>query len=158
MSVTLGYGDKDGPNASGVYVVGDNPVIDVTMPAAPAEGFLWVIIADVSGNLFNVLPNINSPDDAIAKIGALADDVRTIRVAYSIKESTADPKRLSFTVDETFGKSLIVVLRDRPTLVRPAPADHRDDQVLRRRPARPSEGAGRSRCLSVATRLIDSQK
>ncbi len=37
--------------------------------------------------------------------------MRNVRVAWSIAEQKADRKKLSFTVDDTFGKSLIVAIR-----------------------------------------------
>ena len=86
------------------------------LPAQPADGYLWVAIADVTGNLFNLLPNLGRPDAAVASNGTVEGDTRRVRVAFDLADAKADPKaRPYFKVDDTFGKSLMIVFRsDRP--------------------------------------------
>ena len=104
------------PNPTGTYAVGDNPVIDVLLPAEPDDGYLWVAIADVTGNLFNLLPNLGRPDAAVASIGTVEGDTRRVRVAYRPRRRQGRSEgRPAFKVDDTFGKSLMIVFRtDRP--------------------------------------------
>jgi eukaryotic-like serine/threonine-protein kinase len=115
LTIALGYGDRDLANLSGIYGVGDNPTIDILLPADVDEGYLWVAIADVAGDVFNILPNTHRPEHRIVAAGTVEDGVRDIRLAYSLAEQAAVPERVAFTVDETFGKSQIIVFHtDRP--------------------------------------------
>lgn len=156
LSIRLGYGDRDGPNTTGTYAVGDNPIIDVLLPAQPSDGYLWVAIADVTGNLFNLLPNLGRPDAAVASNGTVEGDKRRVRVAFDLADAKADPKaRPYFKVDDTFGKSLMIVFRtDRPLFdtLRPTTetvASFTQDlsQVLQ---------AGQVRILALTTQVIES--
>jgi hypothetical protein len=156
ISVALGFGDREGPNLAGTYAVGDNPVIDILAPATLTEGYLWVALADVTGNNYNLLPNVNQPEQAIAALGTVEGGVRRIRVAYSAAESAADPRKPSFTVDPTFGRSvLIIFLSDRPLFdeVRPMTesvasfAKGIDDALA----------AGNVKILSVTKQFIESR-
>lgn len=110
FDIVFGYGDRPDLNPTGAYKVGENPTIDVVIPAEQVRGFLWVSIMDVSGNVYHLLPNINRPDNALVSLRDGADGPVTVRVAYSIGEALADNARLSFLVDENFGKSKIVVI------------------------------------------------
>ena len=142
---------------TGIYSVGENPTIDILMPAELDSGYLWVAIADVSGNLFNILPNINRQEHALAEIGAVAEGMRDVRVAHSLAEQAQDGRRLAFLVDDTFGKTLVMALHtDRPLFgeLRPTNESVRafaEDlaEVL---------AADEVTVHAIATRLIDSRK
>lgn len=108
--VNFGFGDRKDPNPTGRYFVGENPVIDVILPAGMTDGYIWVSVLDVSGNVFHLLPNVNRPDNAIATLRQGADGPLTVRVAYGLNEATS-PERIAFLVDDsTLGKSKILVL------------------------------------------------
>ncbi|TCN34112.1 serine/threonine protein kinase [Sinorhizobium americanum] len=156
MTIVLGYGDKSEPNMSGIYSVGDNPVIDVLAPATLDEGYLWVAIADVTGNLFNVLPNIKRPNHAVADLGTVSEGMRTIRVAYPTAEGAVDPAKLSFAVDSTFGRSLIIVLQTNEPLFRELRPTTESTKSFAE-DLRAVIAAGRVSVLSIATRLIDTR-
>ncbi|MCA1490716.1 serine/threonine protein kinase [Ensifer sp. NBAIM29] len=156
MTIVLGYGDKSEPNMSGIYSVGDNPVIDVLAPATLDEGYLWVAIADVTGNLFNVLPNIKRPDHALASLGTVSEGMRTIRVAYPTAEGAVDPAKLSFAVDSTFGRSLVIVMQTNQPLfpdLRPTTESTKSFAE----DLRAVIAAGHVSVLSMTTRLIDTR-
>jgi hypothetical protein len=156
MSIVLGYGDRSEPNMSGIYSVGDNPVIDVLVPATLEKGYLWVAIADVTGNLFNVLPNIKRPDHALAQIGTVSGGMRSIRVAYPTAEGAADPAKLSFAVDATFGRSLIIVMQtDQPLFPQLRPTTESTKSFAE--DLRAVIAAGHVSILSMTTRLIDTR-
>lgn len=109
FEVRLGYGDRPGGNPSGVYRVGDNPVIDIALPDGVETGYLWVSVVDVKGVVFHLLPNVNRPDNSIASLRAQAPD-GLIRVAYPLGDARA-AGRLAFTVDgSVLGKSKVLVL------------------------------------------------
>jgi hypothetical protein len=153
----LGYGDATEPNMTGIYSAGDNPTIDLLLPADVTSGYLWVAIVDVTGNLFNVLPNINRPENALAEIGTVADGIRRIRVAYSLAEQAEDPRRLAFLVDDTFGKTLVMVLRsDRPLFADLRPTTESVRAFAEDLAA--ELAAGGVSVQSISTRLIDSRK
>lgn len=97
-------------NDSGVFVVGDNPVIDVLVPDDVTEGYIFVDVLDVSGNVFHLLPNINRPENDIAQLRAQTAGPLEIRVAYDLVEAQGTG-RLAFQIDDaTLGKSKLVVI------------------------------------------------
>jgi serine/threonine-protein kinase len=110
FKVIFGFGDRPDPNPAARYFVGENPVIDVVIPADVTEGFLWVSIVDVTGSVFHLLPNLNRPDNAVATLREGRPGEVTVRVAYSVTEATGTPK-MAFLVDDTvMGKSKVVIL------------------------------------------------
>ncbi len=110
FSVRFGNGDRSDPNPSGRYFVGENPVIDVTIPAGVDGGYLWVSLLDVTGNVYHLLPNIGRPEFDIETLRGGASGEVTVRVAYAVAEAQGTPK-LAFLVDDTtLGKSKILVL------------------------------------------------
>lgn len=109
--VAFYQGDQDNnPNPTGNFLVGENPVIDVEIPADVTDGFLTVSVLDVSGNVFHLLPNINRPDNSVEALREGQTGPVSIRVAYSIQESQQNGG-LAFRVDDsTLGKSKILVI------------------------------------------------
>ncbi len=110
FKVIFGFGDRPDPNPAARYFVGENPVIDVVIPADVTEGNLWVSIVDVTGAVFHLLPNLNRPENDIATLRAGRTGEVTVRVAYALAEAQGTP-RMAFLVDDSImGKSKIVVL------------------------------------------------
>lgn len=156
LAIALGSGASSEPNLSGIYSVGDNPVIDVLAPASLDAGYLWVAVVDVSGNVFNILPRDVLREHALAALGETDQGMRRIRVAHPVAEAEADPAKLGFTIDANFGKSLILVfLTDRPLFVEPRPQESAASfaEALESRLA-----GGEVRVLAIARQLIDSRR
>jgi serine/threonine-protein kinase len=110
ITVAFRLGGPDTPNPSGRFFGGENPVIDVLLPAEVQSGYLTVSILDVSGNVFHLLPNISRQDNAVADLRANKTGPVPVRVAYDLAES-AQHGGLAFKVDDsTLGKSRILVL------------------------------------------------
>lgn len=110
IDVVFQVGETGAPNPSGRFFVGENPVIDVTLPADVTDGFLTVSILDVSGNVFHLLPNINRQDNAVTALRGGAEGPVSVRMAFSLAEA-AESGGLAFKVDDsTLGKSKVVVL------------------------------------------------
>jgi len=110
IDVAFTVGDRDEPNPSGRFFVGENPVIDVVLPGDVTDGFLTVSILDVSGNVFHLLPNLNRQDNAVSDLRNGAEGDVPVRVAYSLEQS-AQNGGLAFRVDDsTLGKSKVIVL------------------------------------------------
>lgn len=110
FAVTFGFGDRPDANATGRYFVGENPVIDIDIPADVTDGFLYVMALDVSGNVFHLLPNLNREDNSVATLRAGRNGPMAVRVAYSIDEATKTGA-LAFTVDDTaLGKTKLLVI------------------------------------------------
>ncbi|WP_439524346.1 serine/threonine-protein kinase [Marivita sp.] len=98
------------PNPTGEFVVGENPVIDIELPADVTDGFLSVSVLDVSGDVFHLLPNLNRSDNSVESLRDGQDGATSIRVAYSIQEAQ-QTGGLAFRVDDsTLGKSKIIVI------------------------------------------------
>jgi hypothetical protein len=66
--VDLGFGDRADPNPAGRYFVGENPVIDIVIPADVTDGYLWVAIVDVAGKVYHLIPNLNREDASVAAL------------------------------------------------------------------------------------------
>lgn len=108
IDVLFGFGDRPDANPAGRYFVGENPVIDIALPADVDSGYLYVSVVDVSGNVFHLLPNINRPDNDVASLRAT--DGQKIRVAYGVEEAQSTTK-LAFLVDDSvLGKTKVVVI------------------------------------------------
>ncbi|MEC7256678.1 MAG: serine/threonine protein kinase, partial [Pseudomonadota bacterium] len=115
VGIAYRVGERDEPNPSGRFFVGENPVIDVIIPSDVTDGFLNVSILDVSGNVFHLLPNLNRQDNSVAALRDGQGGEVPVRVAYDLKEA-AQNGRLAFRVDDsTLGKSkVIAILSDKP--------------------------------------------
>ncbi|MGD9862263.1 MAG: protein kinase [Pseudodonghicola sp.] len=110
IGVSFLTGDDGTPNPSGRFFVGENPVIDVVLPADVTDGYLTISILDVSGNVFHLLPNIGRTDNAVADLRGGAAGAVPVRLAYSVEEA-AKNGGLAFRVDDsTLGKSKVIVI------------------------------------------------
>ncbi len=109
IGIDFAFGDTGQTNASGRFFVGENPVIDLILPAGMADGFLYVSIIDVTGSVFHLLPNVNRSGNAVAELrGGQGGEMR-IRVAYPVSEGA--PNKIAFLVDDSLlGKSKVLVL------------------------------------------------
>ncbi|MAC81195.1 MAG: serine/threonine protein kinase [Rhodobacteraceae bacterium] len=110
--VTIDYtiGDTGEANPSGNFIVGENPVIDVVIPADMTDGYLSVSIMDVSGNVYHLLPNLMFEDNAIESLRAGRTGAVPIRVAFPDDPDRTD-QRLVFRVDDSaLGKSEVVAI------------------------------------------------
>ncbi len=141
-------------NPTGIYSVGDNPVIDVVFPAN-LEGHLWVGIADVGGNAYSLLPSQALPETRLARLGEVVGGMRTIRVAYP--DAEAGPGRLTFEVDDTFGKTLVIALvTDEPLFDPPLPSEQTVESL--EKALRDRLAGGAVRILGRTTQEIDSRR
>lgn len=119
IDVRFAMGDTGEPNTSGRFFVGENPVIDVVLPADTTDGYLSVSILDVSGNVFHLLPNGNRLNNNIDALRAGAVGEATVRAAFSIGEAQANGL-LAFRVDDTtLGKSKVIVLHSKQPMFDP---------------------------------------
>ena len=117
FGITFLTGADGAENASGRFFVGENPVIDLTIPAEVTTGFLFASVLDVSGNVFHLLPNRIFETNAIADLRKGQDGPVVVRVAHTLA-AAADGSTLAFAVDDsTLGKSKIIVI-------------HADDQMF----------------------------
>lgn len=114
FEVEFGFGDRPDPNPAGRYFVGENPVIDIVIPADVTDGYLYVSALDVSGNVFHLIPNLNRADNAIADLRGNQIGPVKVRVAYPLAENVSSSPKVAFTVTEdSLGKTRIVVLHSR---------------------------------------------
>ena len=141
-----------------MFHVGDNPIVEVQLPATITEGFLWVVlINDTGGNVFNLLPKLGQEEHAIARIGTVADGIRRVPVIHSIADFKADPDQIAFTVTPAdVGRAEIIAIVTKTPLFgvrRP-----RDESVASFAEALDAISAQEpENILSIATRLLDSR-
>lgn len=112
----FGFGDRPDDNPSGRYFVGENPVIDLVIPAAVTAGYVSVAIIDVSGNVYHLLPNLNRAENSVAALReGQTGDVK-VRIAYPLSDNKT-ASHIAFTVDaSSLGKSKVVVLQSEKPL------------------------------------------
>ncbi len=157
MSVRLVNGATGAANLTGVFAVGDNPVVDIELPATPSEGWLWVIVVDNTGKVFNLMPNINNSEHRLERVGTVEGGIRRVRVLWSIADYAQDQSRLAMRFTETdIGKSEIIAFLSRDELFsirRP-----RDESVSSFAEALAETLAERpGNLLSIATRVLESR-
>lgn len=119
IGVVFGFGDRPDPNPTGRYFVGENPVLDLKIPASIKDGYLSVAIVDVTGAVFHLLPRLNIPDNSVQALRNGVEGDFLLRIAYPLKEALADPDsvKIAFNVDaSTLGKSRIVVIHSEKPL------------------------------------------
>lgn len=110
IQIDFGFGDRPEANTDGRYFVGENPVIDVILPATMTDGFIFVSALDVSGKVFHMLPNLLDERNSVAELRKGQAGPFKLRVAWSMEEAK-DGDRLAFQVnDEGLGKSRILVI------------------------------------------------
>ncbi|MFN4159324.1 MAG: serine/threonine-protein kinase [Gemmobacter sp.] len=158
FKVIFGFGDRPDPNPAARYFVGENPVIDIVIPADVTDGHLWVAIVDVTGTAFHLLPNLNRPENDIATLrGGQTGDV-TLRVAYSLAEAQGTP-RMAFLVDDSImGKSKIVVLHAPRQVFEVLRPMSESVQSLAAALAAQEGGDGISALFSVDSRILTTEK
>ena len=109
IDVSFRVGDSDSDNPSGRFFVGENPVIDVDLPADVTDGYLTVSILDVSGKVFHLLPNLSRDENSVAALRGGQSGPVSIRVAFPLSDLA--PGKIAFRVDDsTLGKSKVIVL------------------------------------------------
>lgn len=116
IGVDFIVGDRNEPNPSGRFFVGENPIIDIALPADVVDGYLTVSILDVSGNVYHLLPNLNRQENAVTELRDGQSGPVKVRVAYSVEEAARN-NRIGFTVDDSsLGKSKVIVLHSQEPL------------------------------------------
>ncbi len=157
IRVAYTVGDRNEPNPSGRFFVGENPIIDVILPADVTDGYLTVSILDVSGNVFHLLPNLNRQDNAVADLRDGRTGEFQVRVAYGLEEA-AQNGRLAFRVDDsTLGKSKVIVLHSAAPLfdgLRPTS----ESAAGYARALQDSFEADQSSILSLDSRLLETAR
>ncbi|MEM8729672.1 MAG: protein kinase, partial [Pseudomonadota bacterium] len=110
VEIDYSLGDTAEANASGIFLVGENPVIDVVLPADMTDGYLSVSIIDVSGNVYHLLPNLMLEGNSVADLRAGRSGPLPVRVAFADDPARTE-QRLVFRVDDSaLGKSEILAI------------------------------------------------
>lgn len=109
LSIWMGQGDTGEANLTGIYRTGENPVVEVLLPADIEGARLWVMAVDTTGQTFNLLPTEFFGETDVGKLGVVEGGTRRIRVLFSLDEKRADTRRLAMKVtDSDYGKSEII--------------------------------------------------
>ncbi|NJS38753.1 MAG: protein kinase [Rhodobacteraceae bacterium] len=109
LSVWLGHGATGEANLVGVFTTGQNPVVEVLIPANVTKGRLWVMVVDTTNTVYNLLPNANFAETDISKLGKVEGGTRRVRVLFSVAENKADNRLPKAEVTPSdYGKSEII--------------------------------------------------
>jgi hypothetical protein len=114
--IWFGNGATGEVNLSGIFRAGENPVVEVLVPADLTGLSLWVLVVDNTNQVFSLLPNEKQAEHDIQNIGSVVDGVRRVRVLGSMADLRAGTSVFSIEVDASnFGKSeIIAILSKRP--------------------------------------------
>ncbi|MGL4236913.1 serine/threonine-protein kinase [Tabrizicola sp.] len=157
LSIWLGDGATGQVNLSGIYHVGENPIVEVLVPADLTGLSLWVVVVDNGGSVFNLLPNIQQSDHDIQDIGIIDNGQRRIRVLHTAADVQARKALFGTVVDDkNFGKSEVIAVLSKTSLFgirRPkdesiASFAEALEEIVREDPGN---------IVSVATRVIDAR-
>ncbi len=109
LSIWLGHGATGEANLVGVFTTGQNPVVDVLIPANVTRGRLWVMVVDTTNTVYNLLPNANFAETDISQLGTVEGGTRRVRVLFSVAENKADNRLPKAEVTASdYGKSEII--------------------------------------------------
>ncbi|MFZ1470716.1 MAG: serine/threonine-protein kinase [Paracoccaceae bacterium] len=109
LSIWMGQGATGEANLTGVFKTGDNPVVEVLIPASVTQGQLWVMVVDNTHMVFNLVPNANFAETDISKLGSVEGSTRRVRVLFSVSENKADNRLPKAEVNKgDYGKSEII--------------------------------------------------
>lgn len=158
MSIWLGRGATGEAALTGVFNTGDNPVVDIQIPASETGASLWVMVVDNTGKVFHILPNINHPDSLVDDLGSVDNGIRRVRVLWAMDQLKEDPSRLAVEVTEgDYGKSEVIAILSKTPLFdlrRP-----RDESVGSVAEALAETLKGREdQIIGVASRIIDARQ
>ena len=85
-------GRRTGPNPSAVFLDGENPVIDIVLPA-DLKGRLHVYNIGPDGKVYHTFPPRQAPENRVQVVQPVAlDGTRTIRVQHSVAEIWDEPE------------------------------------------------------------------
>lgn len=112
IAIEYAYGTREGTVENDTFHLGENPVIDILVPAE-RDGFIHVAYVDLAEQVFHLLPHQARPVHRLQLIGEVEGDTRRIRVAYPVSEASLE--KLGFKVVEPTGTNLILaVVSDQP--------------------------------------------
>ena len=158
ISIWLGDGADGSVNLTGVYTTGENPIADILVPSALAGGYLWVMVVDNTGVVFNVLPNVNDSEQRIERLGTIEGGLRRIPILHPVSILAEDPTKLALEINAgDYGRSEIVAILSRTPLFdlrRP-----RDESTAAVREALVETLAGREgEIIGISTRFIEARE
>lgn len=107
LDVAYSYGSRDDSVTGDTFRIGDNPVIDITLPA-DGEGYLHVAFIDVAEQVFHLLPHQAREGNFLPDIGTVSDGRRSVRVAFPIADASIE--KLGFKVVEPLGTNIVLAI------------------------------------------------
>ncbi|MGG7566952.1 serine/threonine-protein kinase [Rhodovulum sp. DZ06] len=106
-------GRRTGPNPSGVFLDGENPVIDIVVPA-DMQGRLHVYQVNPHGKVYHTFPPRQAPENRLELVQPIAvDGERVIRVQHSVAEIWDEPDDTPMKVGivtEPFGLGMVLAV------------------------------------------------
>ncbi|MDX8346609.1 serine/threonine-protein kinase [Cognatiyoonia sp. IB215446] len=116
-TLALSEGDTGERNLSGVFRVGQNPVVDFLVPEEYGDGATWAFFVDPDEKVFSVIPHALDDRVLIAERSELQDGIHRVRVLFTIEEFNEDRRQLATRVNaDNLGKSELFVILSRGPL------------------------------------------
>ncbi|MDX8352709.1 serine/threonine-protein kinase [Cognatiyoonia sp. IB215182] len=115
-TLALSNGETGARNLSGVFTVGQNPVVDLLVPEQYGAGAVWVFFVDPQEEVFSVIPNRLDERVQINERSELRDGIHRLRILHTINEFREDNRKLATQVSAgSLGKSeLFVIMSHEP--------------------------------------------
>ena len=107
MDLHYSYGQKDAEVGTNPFHEGENPVIDVLLPAE-ATGFLYAFYVDAEGQVFHLLPHQSRQAHTIPPEGVMVDGKISVRLTYPVAEASTE--KLGFRTVPPFGTNMVVAI------------------------------------------------
>ncbi|MEL6682856.1 MAG: hypothetical protein AAFQ09_09450, partial [Pseudomonadota bacterium] len=110
-SLALSDGDTGARNLSGVFRVGQNPVIDLLLPGDLGDGAIWAFFVDAKEKVSGVIPNVIDDRVLVSQRSDLQDGLHRVRILHTVAEFLEDNRHLATRVtSESLGKSEVFVI------------------------------------------------
>lgn len=94
---------------TGEFRPGSNPIIDIVVPENVVDGYLWLSIVDISGDVFHLLPNTNRFENAVSELRTENESPFVVRASFGFREASGDTSKIAFNIDDRLGASKILV-------------------------------------------------
>ncbi len=143
-TLALSDGETGLRNLSGVFTIGQNPVVDLLIPEQHGAASVWMFAIDPDGSATNLIPNRINENTQVSQLSSLQDGIYRTRVLDTIAQVKNRNADLAFEISaDDFGKSEIFVILSRaPLFDAPRPESESSaaiaqamDEILMQEPA-----------------------
>ncbi|MEM0921615.1 MAG: protein kinase [Pseudomonadota bacterium] len=109
LSFDFSYGEQPGKPDSPDYLIGENPVVDLSIGAEYGETYLFVFYVDGNtGKVIHLLPYQDRPENLVNKAGEKTGERWRVRLLYPAADVTVGQR--GFRVGPPYGTNILVAV------------------------------------------------